>query len=226
MKLEISVCLSMAPSAASFKAFVSWPSAPLTASLVRNALTSLAQPPEILETLPNDTAIQDLLQWSTYDLLNHDLTYSASSSSRALSSSYVIRKALIRKHYLSRCVSNYLVKHPESPLADGVPRTWDFELSFADELDEMWGDELYDLGNELDEDSTDKWWILKPGMADRGMGIRLFRSKEQLEEIFLSFENDSEEEVEEEEGTQDTSVVTSQLRHFVIQVGVFAYRAQ
>lgn len=55
-------------------------------------------------------------------------------------------------------------------------------------------------------------------MADRGMGIRIFQSKEDLQQIFEEFEmDDSEEEMEDQEG-KDTSVVTSQLRHFVIQV--------
>ncbi|KAH8100635.1 tubulin-tyrosine ligase family-domain-containing protein [Cristinia sonorae] len=202
-----------------FRAFVSWPSAQLTEKLVRNALESLDIPPTIVDALPDDHASQDLLQWSTYDLLDHDLTYEAGSSPKVLSSSYVIRKALIRKHYLSRCIHNYVVKHPDSILHRAVPRTWDLELSFADELDEMWGDELWDLGSELEDGSDEKWWILKPGMADRGMGIRLFHTKQELERIFQDFEKDDEDEPEpeREEGTRDTGVVTSQLRHFVIQ---------
>lgn len=96
------------------------------------------------------------------------------------------------------------------------PRTWELELSFADELDEMWGDELWELGAELDDPG--KWWILKPGMADRGMGIRLFNSKAALQKIFEEFEEGDSED-EQEDGS--TSVVTSQLRHFVIQVTQF-----
>jgi len=58
------------------------------------------------------------------------------------------------------------------------------------------------------------------GMADRGMGIRLFNSKESLQYIFEEFDH----EHSDDEGDSDdlnhgaTSVVTSQLRHFVIQV--------
>ncbi|OLL22131.1 putative tubulin--tyrosine ligase [Neolecta irregularis DAH-3] len=48
-------------------------------------------------------------------------------------------------------------------------------------------------------------------MADRGQGIRLFSSYHELEEIFRSFEeSDSEDE-------GDDGIITSQLRHFVIQ---------
>jgi hypothetical protein len=106
---------------------------------------------------------------------------------------------------------SYLTKHLDSVLKDAVPRTWDLEISYADELDEMWRDQLWDLGNEIDGSS--QWWILKPGMADRGMGIRLFNSKDSLYQIFEEFEEHSEDE----DKVDDTSVIMSQLRHFVIQ---------
>ncbi|KAJ3538506.1 hypothetical protein NM688_g6513 [Phlebia brevispora] len=198
-----------------FVAFVSWPSAPLTNRLVRNSLQSLESPPTIVDTIPNQQD-RPLLQWSTYDSIDHELTLEQSST--ILSSSYTIRKALIRKHYLARSIQNYLVKHPESILKRAIPQTWDVELTFADELEDMWGDELWDLGEALDEGH--KWFILKPGMADRGMGIRLFHSKDELVKIFEEFEDsdsDEEEEQTEEGYSLDTAVVTSQLRHFVLQ---------
>ena len=200
-------------------AFVSWPSAPLTNRLVLDALRSLSLVPKIVSDLPSNPPSR-FLQWSTYDALEHDLTFSHHSDSKVLSSSYVIRKALIRKHYLSRCIHNYLVKHPDSTLKRGVPRTWELELSFADELDELWSDDLYDLAEEIEKNDPHKWWILKPGMADRGMGLRLFHSREDLEAIFQEFE---EEDIDDENGERDsngpdTAVATSQLRHFVIQV--------
>lgn len=55
-------------------------------------------------------------------------------------------------------------------------------------------------------------------MADRGMGIRLFNSKDTLQLIFDEFEGDSEDEVDGED-SNPTSIVTSQLRHFIVQVG-------
>ena len=57
-------------------------------------------------------------------------------------------------------------------------------------------------------------------MADRGMGIRMFNSKEQLQEIFEGFESDEESDDDSEGQAQasNTAVVTSQLRHFVVQV--------
>lgn len=202
-----------------FTAFVSWPSAPLTDRLVRDALRSLVLVPTIADGLPTEPAPHRLLQWATYDALDHDLTFSQSPASKVLSSSYVIRKALIRKHFLSRCIHNYLTKHPDSTLKRGVPRTWELELSFADELDELWGDDLYDLAAEIEKNDPSRWWILKPGMADRGMGLRLFHSKEDLETIFQAFEQD-DSDVENEDSGSDTAVVTSQLRHFVIQVSM------
>jgi tubulin--tyrosine ligase len=59
-------------------------------------------------------------------------------------------------------------------------------------------------------------------MADRGMGIRIFNNKEHLQDIFESFEEDSDEEGKEDEDG-GTDVVTSQLRHFVMQVRFFYF---
>ncbi|KDQ63771.1 hypothetical protein JAAARDRAFT_29812 [Jaapia argillacea MUCL 33604] len=214
-------------------AFVSWPSAPLTDSLVRKALSCLSLPIHTTSTPTPSPLPSNLLQWSTYDSISHELTLSHPSSS--LSSSYIIRKALIRKHFLSRTIHSYTTKHPDDEgaklLKQGVPRTWEVEICWADELEEAWMLELYQLGIELDmnlEESEEKrkWWILKPGMADRGMGIRLFDSKGRLQEIFEEFEEqdddgdegeDKEDVQEDDQEDHDTSIVASQLRHFVIQ---------
>ncbi|KIK06838.1 hypothetical protein K443DRAFT_88429 [Laccaria amethystina LaAM-08-1] len=186
---------------------VVWPSAPLTLSLVHNALNAI-------DLQITDSSSKFFLQWSTYDSLDHERAYF--NRSTALSSSYTFRKSLIRKHFLSRAIYAYLKKNPDSLLSNAAPRTYEIELSFADELDEMWTDELWDLGAELDNHS---WWILKPGMADRGMGIRIFNSKEDLHHIFENFESQDadEENGSEGEDASGTAVVTSQLRHFVIQ---------
>lgn len=57
------------------------------------------------------------------------------------------------------------------------------------------------------------------------MGIRLFKSKEDLQAIFESFDEESDEENEEDQGQEEgaTAIVTSQLRHFVIQVHLSAH---
>lgn len=63
-------------------------------------------------------------------------------------------------------------------------------------------------------------------MADRGMGIRLFNSKAALQEILQDFElSDSEVEGSSHFGDElcamsRTAVVISQLRQFVVQVGL------
>lgn len=202
-----------------FAAFVSWPSAPLTESLVQKSLSTLDPRPNLIDSVP-DCPDHPCLQWASYDEQDHERTHTYPDS--VLASSYTIRKALIRKHFLHRCIHAYITKNPTSPLLPHVPRTWDLEISYADELDEMWTDELWDLGDELDKHQTSRWWILKPGMADRGMGIRLFNTKGALQKIFESFEDsehsqDGSDSVASED--EDTGIVISQLRHFVIQVG-------
>lgn len=200
-------------------AFVDWPCAPLTKSLVERALQSLSHPVKIEHVLPKDitsnSPAEKFIQWASYDSINHELT--ALARNTVLSSSYTFRKALIRKHFLSRTIHSYVTKCPYSPLARAVPRTWEIELTFADELDEMWTDELFDLSDFLEEprDSKPHWCILKPGMADRGIGIRLFDSKGGLQSIFEGFEENDDVEEEEDD---DTGVIASQLRHFVVQV--------
>jgi len=195
-------------------AIVSFPSAPFTENLVVNALRTLGDSIEIVQDLP-EKPTDKLLQYSTYDKIDHELTHTKPHS--VLSSSYIIRKALIRKHFLSRCISSYLTKTPSSILKNAAPRTWDIDIAWADELDDFFADELWDLAEELDS-SEEKWFILKAGMADRGNGIRLFNSKETLRAIFEEFDEQSDEE--DGDGESEQEIITSQLRHFVIQVGV------
>ncbi|EAU92873.1 tubulin-tyrosine ligase [Coprinopsis cinerea okayama7 len=191
----------------SFSAVVVWPNAPLTDSLVKKALSQFH--PKYLQFPEDDDAI---VQWSSYDVIDHELLLTRPS--HVLASSYIFRKALIRKHFLSRIVHAYCIKNPDTILKTAFPLTYELEISFADELDEMWTDELWELGERLDSDDT--WWILKPGMANRGMGIRLFDSKDQLQQIFEDFEEEDDTDDDDTKGN-DTSVVTSQLRHFIIQ---------
>ncbi len=205
----------------SFAAFVDWPSAPLTNRLVTQALQSLPGAPSDIGSSLQVPGGDRCLQWSTYDSIDHNLTLANPTS--VLSSSYTIRKALIRKHFLHRCIHAFVVKNPTSILSRSVPKTWDIDISYADELDELWCDDLWDLSSEIDALSkidAEKWWILKPSMADGGMGIRLFNSKQALYEIFEGFDGDSDSECSDGEDDRpgDTNVITSQLRHFVIQV--------
>lgn len=87
--------------------------------------------------------------------------------------------------------------------------------------------------NEGKEREEREWWILKPGMSDRGQGIRLFSTLEELQSIFEEWEAerpDSDDEEEDEESTNPRNdkakveeeegkdyIVTSHLRHFTTQ---------
>ncbi|KZT53656.1 tubulin-tyrosine ligase [Calocera cornea HHB12733] len=220
--------MSSSSSSPPFTAFVRFPSAFLTALITASLRRRFPSVP-ILPSLPSPPPLP-LLQFADYDLLDHSLTLDHAGAHDLLASSYVIRKSLIRKHYLASAVAHYLAKHPDSLLATAVPRTWAVEIRFADELEEMWADDLWDLGQEMDEQEGKEeagraWWILKPGMADKGQGIRMFSSKAELEEIFEEFEEDSEDEDEddkeaaqpEETSEESTKVSMQQMRHFVIQ---------
>lgn len=179
------------------------------------------------------------LQYADYDAIDWD----AAEDDKTLVNSYMLRKvkylhhfvsrpsshsvflqALIRKNYLATAVAHRLAKHPDSILKQSIPRTYAFEIAHADELDELFYDELYDVGESLENDNGEKWWILKPAMADKGQGIRLFNSKEALQAIMDSFDEDSDEEDEEEDGEAEaeeqpsTKVSLNSMRDWVVQV--------
>lgn len=177
--------------------------------------------------LPDASA--PLFQYREYERL--DFEHIMSRSSTSLSSAYIIRKALIRKHYLSNTVANWISKHPDSILRHHFKPAFDFELDYAEFLDDALL-EAYELNdslakNEERPDSEKEWWILKPGMSDRGQGIRIFNSEDQLREIFEEWEEDSDDESGSETNADDaeadgsaaldTGIVTSQLRHFLAQ---------
>jgi len=256
----------------------------------------------LLSPAPSDTSVETslpsllpasappnakILQISAYESIDFD--YASTHSATCLVNSYVIRKALIRKHFLSATVDNWVAKHPQSVLGTHVKRSEAFEVDFAEFLDDALV-EAWDLNASLggnavlledgggggeeegvaereggDEDTgtgtgtgevvrvgdgggcalTGKggkeleWWILKPSMSDRGQGIRLFCTMEQLQGIFdewePEFEEDEEEDgggaavtqgafgdhndesgADEEEGDLDR-IMASHLRHFVAQ---------
>lgn len=188
-----------------------------------------------LSSLPSVSA--RVLQFAAYEAL--DFEHAMQHPTTSLICAYVIRKALIRKHFLSNTVSTWLVKHPESILAKHFRPCVHFELDYAEFLDEALVD-AWDLNESMarnDEKQSSEgkeWWILKPGMSDGGNGIRLFSSMAELQAIFEEWEEDEEPEFEDEnvdedeevfdtdgETKQDTSVegnaMTSQLRHFIAQ---------
>ncbi|KAI8631312.1 sure-like protein [Xylariaceae sp. FL1651] len=189
--------------------------------------------------LPNHNA--NILQITPYEAIDWDFV--AAHPRNSLVNSYMLRKALIRKHYLSATVEQWVAKRPQSVLKDHVKRSEAFEIDYAEFLDDALV-EAFDLRASLErneallsEDETARkqieWWILKPGMSDRGQGIRLFCTMAQLQDIFDSWDAerpDSDDEGEDDDDDDGESggagagrgeagdfITTSQLRHFVAQ---------
>ena len=138
-----------------------------------------------------------------------DFDYASSHQKSFLINSYVIRKALIRKHYLSTTVDHWVAKRPTSVLKKHFRRSEAFEVDYAEFLEDALV-EAFDLRESLDRNavvasSERQWWILKPGMSDRGQGIRLFSTMEELQAIFDKWDenfpdSDEEDESEDEDG--------------------------
>lgn len=173
-----------------------------------------------LEQLPSDA--NNLLQIAPYESL--DFTHLLKHPASALANSYIIRKALIRKHYLHNTVASWWSKHPnDTSLKGHVPLTVGFELDYAEYLDEALV-ECWELKESWEKDEME-WWVLKPGMSDQGQGVRLFSSEEELRSIFEEWEEPDSEDSEDVEtppaiNGQDVigaGTMTSQLRHFIAQ---------
>jgi tubulin---tyrosine ligase len=181
--------------------------------------------------LPDPTS--PFLQIGAYESL--PFPHILSHPTTTLANAYIIRKALIRKHYLSTTAFNWITKNPSSILATNIKPACDFELDYAEFLDESLV-EAWELRgsferNDGQEAAEREWWILKPGMSDRGQGIRLFSTEQELQSIFEEWEaerpdSDSEDEDQNNaERTEDKKkgeeegdyIVTSHLRHFIAQ---------
>lgn len=166
-----------------------------------------------------------LVQFKAYEEL--DFEHANQHPSASLVCAYVIRKALIRKHYLSNTIATWLVKHPDSILRSHFKPCVHFELDYAEFLDEALVD-AWDLNESMarnEEQEEKEWWILKPGMSDGGNGIRLFSSLDDLQMIFEEWESGSDADADDEEMEDETKAgaggtsgaMTSQLRHFIAQ---------
>ena len=166
-------------------------------------------PPDLLVFLnagtPPPPPDAKLLQWRQYECL--DFEHLLAHPTTRLANSYVIRKALMRKHYLAATVTHWLAKHPTSPLRQHVPPAVELEVDYAEFLDEALV-EAFELReswarNEGRKAADREWWILKPGMSERGQGIRLFSSEEELRRIFEGWDPESEDEDEDEDAEDD-----------------------
>src|SRR5271156_4298394 len=168
---------------------------PLVAELIQNALS------QYISDLEPTSSSEAELQWSSYESISFEKIL---ADPKCLCNSYIFRKALIRKHFLANTVQNWLSKHPPSVLATSVPKTYILECDYADYLDEALN-ESFELRDALEanrelEDEERTYFILKPSMSDRGQGIRIFSTLEELREIFEEFEEkDSEDEEDLEE---------------------------
>ena len=147
-----------------------------------------------------------------------------SNSKTMLANSFVIRKALIRKHYLAVTAHNWATKYPDSALAKHVKPTVSFEVDYAEFLDDALVEafelhESWERNASKSDDEEKEWWILKPGMSDRGQGIRLFNSEQGLTDIFEEWEEDMPDTDDETEAFDEDGqgIMTSDLRHFVAQ---------
>lgn len=194
-------------------------------------------PPELIVFIHNISALPTpssrLLQWRQYEKI--DLDHLTQYPNSSVANSYIIRKALIRKHYLATTISNWLTKTPSSILKDHVKPSVEFEIDYAEFLDDSLVEafELHEswARNEGKEPAEREWWILKPGMSERGQGIRLFSTEEELTEIFEAWDpasddeetesslGESDKQAQDDHDTRqdDHGVITAQLRHFTAQ---------
>ncbi|KAM9923877.1 hypothetical protein OXX80_011387 [Metschnikowia pulcherrima] len=167
----------------------------------------------ILKQIPENPALK-VFHYGDYEDLDLDLIQNYPA--QYFTPSYIYRKALIRKHYLANTIHHFVAKNPQSILVDAVPPTYQLEVDYAEFLDDSL-DDAYELREEIEQ--GDKTWILKPSMSDKGQGIRVFRTLDQLQAIFDSFEEgrDSDDEEEEVQDEKNNGVIISQLRHFIVQ---------
>lgn len=222
---------------------------PYVEPLLRAALQARL-PPELLHFIQNAAELPQpssrFLQWRQYESIDFEALMEHSTTS--LANSYIIRKALIRKHYLSTTVAHWATKNPQTCLKAHIQPSVEFEVDYAEFLDDALL-EAYELKESWDRNaavadaSSKEWWILKPGMSERGQGIRLFSSEAELEEIFSEWDPPSDDEEDEaataddaprslagggahdertakkedDDAADDNGIITSQLRHFVAQ---------
>lgn len=165
------------------------------------------KPVSLASLIPGDGS--KALQVASYEAIDFD--YAAEHQNTVVINSYKFRKALIRKHFLATAVENWIIKYPDSILARHVKPSSSFEVDYAEFLDDALV-EAWDLRASLENEEKREWWILKPSMSDRGQGIRLFSTMEELQGIFDEWDVDTDDEDDEADG-----IMAAHLRHFVAQ---------
>lgn len=155
-----------------------------------------------------DTDIADVqLQWLEYELINW--RHLSMHDKDSLANAYCIRKGLIRKSQMAYNMTKYLSKHPNSILKKAIPETWLFELDHVDYFEEAMND-VFEVERDLQEGHM---FIIKPSMANKAAGIKVFNSLDELRAMFEVEDSDSEDEDAYDSDQEDLT----QVREWVIQ---------
>lgn len=151
---------------------------------------------EVFTTKPENQKLKFIFQdYDTYDFDRRD-------QEADVVYSYIFRKGITRKNYLGSTILHYRVKRENSILHSAWPDSFYFELDFPEFLDDAL-DECWELKQEIEQ--NDKTWILKPALGERAHGIRIFRTQDELQQIF------------DEQLTGDEDDEGMQMRQYVVQ---------
>lgn len=138
-----------------------------------------------------------VLYWQEYERIPWDLVIKSRDNAMVCANSFCIRKALIRKAQQSYMIQKFVAKRPESILKTSYPETFIVELDHPDYFDEFLN-EIYEVeadlrDNEAKEDADKTLFIMKASLTNRGSGIFLFNSVEQLEDIITRIYDETSE---------------------------------
>lgn len=177
--------------------YINFPGAPYTHSAAIKSAQTVLTDWEIIDGQgipPTDesssTSQSDAVAPSNHSLYFCDYDYLpfeylspsplTTSTSYPKCSSYMIRKALIRKHYLAHSLNVFATKQSDEEVGKRIrgltPKTWRIEIQFADELDELLVDDLFDLDLELKKNEEREKEIDQggEGKGKENQGIKWF----------------------------------------------------
>ena len=145
----------------------------------------------VIEISPNDPPTWF---WAEYEVL--DWSNLLLPSSKHIMNAYCIRKGLIRKAQLALNIQKYMSKFPDSTLAKHVPETYVLQVDHVDYLDEALN-ECFEVERDLLRNASlevaqRKKFILKPSLANKGVGIHLIDDRQQLENILQGYQDQAD----------------------------------